>query len=116
MVKFKYTVHSFEEAEELLGNKAQLKIAHNTYLVQSTQFNCPVIHIRFHNTNVVTYYPYGDVNLDNGGWDTITTRDRIKQNLPLGWNFFRKQGKNYLSRGFEEPFEVDLPILIEIAR
>jgi len=116
MVNFKHRVHSYEEAEEILQGRDQLKIAHNTYLVRSTQFNYPIISIRFHNTNVVTYYPYGDVNIDDGGWDTITTRERIKRNLPNGWGYFRKNGKNYLSTFFEEPFEVDLPILIEVAR
>ena len=39
--------------------------------------------IRFHSTDIVTYCATGDVVILDGGWRTVTTRDRISEYAPV---------------------------------
>ena len=39
--------------------------------------------IRFHNTDVVTISPQNIYTLNNGGWQTITTKERINRYAPV---------------------------------
>lgn len=41
--------------------------------------------VRFHQTNIVTFYPNGDIVLVNGGWYTPTTSARMNEYLPWPW-------------------------------
>lgn len=50
------------------------KLANNTYLVADGD----AFAVRLHWTNVVTFHPNGSIVLDTGGWQTSTTRDRIR--------------------------------------
>lgn len=60
--------------------------------------------IRLHLTDIVTYQPNGDIVLNTGGWNTITTKDRINKQLELeapGWRVWSDKGELYLSKGWE---------------
>lgn len=63
----------YEVAEKTLGRRDSKKVGNNTYMVRGD--GC--IHVRLHQTNVVTYYPDGRIVLNSGGWRTPTTKDRI---------------------------------------
>lgn len=70
---------SFEECRALEESKRANwtgKIAHNTYLERlgATHYG-----IRFHRTIVVEFFCDGTTRLDTGGWQTVTTRDRINR-------------------------------------
>jgi len=54
-------------------NQESKKYANNTY-IQRRGENIAML---YHDTDVVTWYPDGDVILDSGGWHTITTKERI---------------------------------------
>ncbi len=51
---------------------------------------------RLHDTDIVTYMPNGDIKLDTGGWDTMTTRKRMNGYLPAHLGIIRKKGTTYV--------------------
>ena len=51
---------------------------------------------RLHDTDIVTYMPNGDIKLDTGGWDTMTTRKRMREYLPHGISIWRRNGMSYV--------------------
>jgi hypothetical protein len=67
-------VYKFEELEEKLGKREQVKLANNTVAVRRDQNK---IAIRLHYTDVVTLTRDGKYILKTGGWYSMTTKDRI---------------------------------------
>lgn len=64
-----------------VGNVAASKIvARNTVRYTTTDGETRV---RLHSTDVVTTHKNGTVTLNNGGWNTVTTRDRINRFSPF---------------------------------
>lgn len=43
----------------------------------------PPIHVRFHNTEVLSYYPNGEIHVFLGGFETRTTFERINELSPF---------------------------------
>lgn len=71
---------SYKDAINMLCVKlrdGRLKIGHNTYLEQ----HGTRIDIVYHSTAIATLYPDGSVTLDNGGWNTRTTLQRLSDIL-----------------------------------
>ncbi len=70
---------NYEEVElQLQGrNRLSKKYANNTYLLRNDGY----IALKYHSTEVVKFYPNGDIVLDNGGWYTSTTKERIGYGL-----------------------------------
>ncbi len=61
-------------------NADRRKIGNNTYaeiLYDNT------VAIKLHNTYVVKINPNGTYTLNSGGWQTVTTKDRINQYSPV---------------------------------
>jgi hypothetical protein len=84
---------NYGEAQRALGARASRKIANNTYLeVWGSD-----IGVRLHRTVIVVFQADGAIRLDNGGWDTTTTRDRMNRCLPGGWRVERERGDLCLS-------------------
>lgn len=78
------TVHhgnTFAHFSELLGARETRKLANNTYCVRR---DSETIAIKLHATDVVTYHADGTVTLRSGGYETVTTKDRIKNFGPDG--------------------------------
>ena len=69
---------NYKQAQALLTGrcKNRRKLANNTYLERRSWNR---IAVRLHNTDVVTYIPGGRARLDSGGWETVTTKDRINR-------------------------------------
>lgn len=40
------------------------------------------IALRLHNTDILTFYPNGDVRFNSGGWKTVTTKSRLNEYGP----------------------------------
>lgn len=74
------TIHDYETAFSRLGNRECLNIGNNTYLEHASGERDGIA-IRLHYTQIVRFYPDGSIVLNNGGWETITTRDRINDTL-----------------------------------
>jgi hypothetical protein len=79
-------------------NRTSRKIGNNTrgYIEYDGS-----VSIELHSTKVVVLYPNGLVKLQTGGWQTVTTKDRINQYSPVRvyqrnyeW-FVKLNGKEY---------------------
>jgi hypothetical protein len=78
MVRLKTRIENLNDALEFLGGKDERTIAHNTRIVRRDDG----IAVRYHYTDIVLYKFDGKVVLNNGGWQTTTTRDRIRMFAP----------------------------------
>lgn len=87
------TPRSFKDADaQLTGrNRDSRKVARNTYL----QRRGNSIAVQLHDTDVVTFHPDGSVTLNTGGWNTVTTRDRMNAFSPL--HVWTERGTAYVS-------------------
>jgi len=87
-----YKNMSWEEANRILGDKDSIKMPGqkkgyrlgNTYLERRSDGG---IALRLYDTDIITYYPDHFV-LNTGGWNTMTTRSRMNEFIPVGtvWN------------------------------
>ena len=88
---------SYSEAESLLKNKLTRKVAGNTYLEKYSDRD--YIAVRFHWTEVVRYFPNGDVQLNSGGYRTATTKARMNEFSPA--TVYQKDFQWYVNGGEE---------------
>jgi hypothetical protein len=84
---------SFSEANQILGNRTQKKIANNTLLVR---LNENEIAVRLHYTDVVTFLRDGKIRLNSGGFWTATTKERINHCLNFGFRVYQQDFNWYL--------------------
>lgn len=61
-------------------NRPTKKLKNNTYLVR---LDSETIGVQLHNTIVVTIHGDGTYTLNSGGWQTVTTKDRINEYSPV---------------------------------
>jgi hypothetical protein len=54
----------------------------NTYAVDVGDY----VSILLHQTAVIRFYPDGRIVLNTGGWQTVTTKDRLNRCLPYPWH------------------------------
>lgn len=87
---------NYQEADaKLQGRCSQSrKLANNTYLKR--RWN-DAIAVRLHATDILTFYPDGRIEVSTGGWDTVTTRDRINTYLDKPWRVYGERGATILS-------------------
>ncbi len=76
----------YQELLEKLGNRESKKIGNNTYLIKlrvNNELTGPVVGvaIKYHQTKIVSIYQDGHVFLNTGGWNTVTTQQRINKAL-----------------------------------
>ena len=86
---------SYEDCQEIWKNSKRHKMANNTYLIQYEKADYYAI--RLHSTDVMTFDPDGGVTLHTGGWETVTTKERINRYLPEGFGVFQQNFKWWLS-------------------
>jgi hypothetical protein len=84
---------------EVTGKKSdhRKKLANNTYAERrgfrvydaqpdnGESEERPRIAIRLHGTDILTFWPDGSFRVNNGGWSTMTTHQRINDYIPDGW-------------------------------
>lgn len=75
-------------------NKDRRKVGNNTYAEILSDGS---VGIKLHNTYVVKIHPYNFYTLDNGGWQTTTTKDRINQYCP--YHVFQKNYEWFVKKG-----------------
>ena len=56
--------------------------------------------IRLHLTDIITFNPDGSCTLNSGGWQTVTTKDRMNKYTPAGWNVYQSKSIWYLKNGY----------------
>lgn len=82
---------SYGEAARMLGQRESRVIANNTRLIWHPATGD--LSVRLHLTDVVTFHAPGRhggqeqiIELSHGGYQTLTTMDRIRRCLPYGFN------------------------------
>jgi len=83
-------VYSYETAKSYLGTKTERKIGNNTRLHQDGD-NISLI---LHQSAICIYHSDGSVTINLCGWDTVTTRARIRKMTPC--NIWREKGQTYI--------------------
>lgn len=73
------------------------KIANNTFDIT---YKDKTRAIRLHRTDVITYFSDGSFRLDSGGWETMTTRNRINTYIRNGFSIRQKDFTWYLHNRF----------------
>lgn len=76
MAKLKATPKNFEQAVAVLKDRVSMRLGNNTYLEVS---DAGFIGVRLHSTYIVKFWPDGSVTLHTGGYQTMTTKERINQ-------------------------------------
>lgn len=95
------TPKNYEQAERLLTERSRyqdkpVKLANNTYLHRVAD---DAIAVRFHATDVVTFYADNVTELDSGGYRTQTTLERLNRYLP-NRTFISQQAGTWLFAQF----------------
>jgi hypothetical protein len=73
---------TYSEAVKMVRGKRNAdrrKVGNNTY---AEILHDGTVAIKLHNTYVVKINPNGTYTLNSGGWQTVTTKDRINQYSP----------------------------------
>lgn len=84
-------VNDYRSANDFLGSLVQRKIANNTYIVSTGDDN---ISGRLHNTNIITWYTTGDIQINSGRYRTVTTKARLNAFLEgTPWSIAAKRGE-----------------------
>jgi hypothetical protein len=73
-------INCYEDAHQFLGGASWRKLASNVAVEQ--RLMAGYIAIVLYQTEIVRYYPDGTFSVDNGGYNTPTTRTRIMQFTP----------------------------------
>ena len=72
---------NYQEAREYLEggrSKTERPLASNTRIRLVGGY----VYIRLHNTDIIILWPNGDYILNSGGWETVTTQERINRFSP----------------------------------
>ena len=90
---------NYQEADQKLRGRcySTRKLANNTYLKRRDWGSTKAIAVQLHSTDIITFHEDGKVEVNTGGWDTITTRDRINRYLNKPWHVFGERGATILS-------------------
>jgi len=80
-------VYDYDSANRFLDGKNSRKLAHNTLVHRDRPGDA--IRVRYHNTDVVTYHLGGSIELNSGGYQTVTTKQRMNQLLPPGHGVYQ---------------------------
>jgi hypothetical protein len=87
---------TYRDADTLLQGRCRerRKLENNTYLERHDDS----IAVRLHGTDVLAFYRDGGIGIDTGGWNTVTTRDRMNRYLPNPWRVGSERGSLVLFR------------------
>jgi hypothetical protein len=91
-LKFKANLGSYEAAQKFLDGANSKTLCYKT-VVHVVDGGIAVKH---HHTDIVTYNEDGTITLDNGGWHSQTTANRMHHLVPAGIRVFIKQGLMYV--------------------
>ena len=79
--------------------KSSRVVANNTFeLIENAGDNVGDDRIiRLHFTDIMVFRPDGSILLDTGGWQTVTTKERMNRFLPDGLGIYQSDGFWYLT-------------------
>lgn len=79
-------------------------IAGNTLLIDNKI-------IRYYDTNILEQLPDNKIKVDNGGYSTRSTNDRLNKYLPDCYRVFNKNGQAYIQKDNKKPILIDNTII-----
>jgi len=95
---------NYREADAKLQGRCgqSRKVGNHTYVKRRWS---GTIALLLHATDIITWYPDGRIEVNTGGWDTVTTRDRINGFLPAPWKVYGERSATILSnfRWYSDP-------------
>ena len=88
-------MNSYQDAKTLLDLRKRqghprAKLHKNVYLEQRGD----AIAVKYHDTDIVVYYPDGKIKLSNGGWKTVSTKQNISTYSP--YSVYQRKGVWYI--------------------
>jgi len=91
-------MHSYKAAKELLDLRKRqghlrAKLHKNVYL----EWRWVSLAVKYYDTDIVTYYPDGRIELRNSGFQTVTTKQNINSFSPF--HVYQREGVWYVSAG-----------------
>jgi hypothetical protein len=89
---------NYAEAVAMLTGrcKTRRRLDNNTYLWRDSE-DSSVVAIRLHATDILEFKQNGSIKVNTGGWNTVTTRDRLNRYLPRPWHVYSERGAMILS-------------------
>lgn len=81
-------IHSYEDAINYLGTKKERPCGNNTRIRKDGNS----VFIRHFATDIVEYVSNGIIILDNGGYYTSTTKERLNAFIPQGFSIWQTKG------------------------
>ena len=97
-------VNNYNEAKCYLSkgrNKEQRTIGNNT-TIENRPDN---ISVKYHDTDIVSYFPDGKTKINTGGWKTSTTKERLNNFTNI--SIYQKKGIWYVINNSKEYFYKD---------
>ena len=82
-------LESWEDCVAFIGGRDSRRLGHNTFVDRLTE---DIYGVRYHSTYVVRYFPNGRIGLDSGGWQTVTTAQRLNACSPFRVSFSETHG------------------------
>lgn len=92
----------FDQLDEELGNRDSKKIGYETVIRRIDDFK---IGVKYHNTDILIIEPTNIIYLNNGGWDTKTTKDRLNTFLGCLNVYISQKNYNWYISGENGTFE-----------
>jgi hypothetical protein len=81
-----------------MAHTRKRKLANNTYLqIEENE----TFSIRLYLTDIIRYFPNGDIELNSGGWQTVTTKDRFRRFLPRDVSVYSENGVWHVLTSFD---------------
>jgi hypothetical protein len=106
---------NYDSLVDFLDGRPEKKLGHNTIVHMVRVMDSPEdqVAVKYHGTNIIKIDKENVVTLDNGGWDTPTTKDRLNQFLRCrGGYIFQEKGKWYYKNEYGKyPFARNMQIL-----
>ena len=82
-------LESWEDCVAFIGGRDSRRLGHNTFVDRLAE---DIYGVRYHSTYVVRYFPNGRIGLDSGGWQTVTTAQRLNACSPFSVSFSETYG------------------------
>jgi hypothetical protein len=79
---------SVADLRSFVGNRWSRKLAHNTFVEQLPHAD---LAIRFHATRILRFHMDGSFTVNSGGYQTVTTKQRLNALLPAGYRIFAQR-------------------------
>lgn len=74
---------SFDGLMRFLNGREEKKLGNNTWVLKTEDWRngLDAVAVKYHDTNILLINSGGVTTINNGGWDTNTTKDRLNQFL-----------------------------------